>query len=142
MNLKLRIAIAAALAAIAHDARADAVTDWNHRACEILAEAKLGTPPAVRVMALVQTAVHEATVAARDASAEAAIAAANRAVLSKLVPAQQSARRRQGRAFGAAHPRDVSSAPPRNGPGVQELLHRIVVEKDLAHAPLLAAIEG
>lgn len=91
MNLKLRIAIAAALAAIAHDARADAVSDWNQRAGEILAEAKLGTPPAVRVMALVQTAVHEATVAAREASGEAAVAAANRAVLAKLVPAQQAA---------------------------------------------------
>jgi hypothetical protein len=74
-------------------ARADAVTEWNVKACDILSEAKLGTPPAVRAMALVQTAVYQAVKQAdlQGASAEAAIAAANRAVLAKLVPSQQAA---------------------------------------------------
>jgi hypothetical protein len=73
------------------EARADAITDWNLKAGDILAEAKLGTPPAVRAMALVQTAVYQAVTQAdlQGASAEAAIAAANRAVLVKLLPAMQ-----------------------------------------------------
>lgn len=83
--------VAACAAALAQDARADAVTDWNLKAGELIAEAKMGTPPAVRVMALVQTAAH-AAVAPRDArvSADAAIAAAHRATLAKLLPAQQA----------------------------------------------------
>jgi hypothetical protein len=78
------------LAAHSIDARADAVTDWNQRAGEILSEAKLGTPPAVRAMAIVQTAVSEAVANARGANVDAAVAAANRATLSRLVPAQQA----------------------------------------------------
>lgn len=77
-------------------AQADAVTDWNARAGELIVESKLGTPPAIRVMAIVQTAVHEAvTATAADAasgtsaSPEAAVAAANRAALGRLLPAQQ-----------------------------------------------------
>src|SRR5262245_44606461 len=74
-----RVALAAALAAAMSSAQADAVTDWNVKSGEVIAEAKLGTPPAVRVMALVQTAAYEAARGAgRDASVEAAIAAAHR----------------------------------------------------------------
>jgi hypothetical protein len=75
------------------EARADAVTEWNLKAGDIMAEAKLGTPPAVRAMALVQTAVYQAVKQAdlQGASAEAAVAAANRAVLAKVLPAMQPA---------------------------------------------------
>ena len=71
-------------------ASADVVTDWNARAVDIAAAAKLPTPPTVRAMAIVQTAVYEAVKAAPGASVEAAVAAANRATLSKLFPAQQA----------------------------------------------------
>ena len=83
---------------------ADAVTDWNVKACDLVAEAKLGTPPAMRVLAIVHTAVYEASNAitrrypsdspkfdaAPDASVEAAIAAASHATLMKLLPSMQS----------------------------------------------------
>lgn len=86
-------------------AQADVVTDWNSRADEIVAAAKLPPPPASRVMAMVQTAVYEAvnTItrryppggvaldAAPGASVDAAVAAANRAMLSQLAPSQQAA---------------------------------------------------
>jgi hypothetical protein len=86
-------------------ARADVVTDWNATASTILVDAKLGAPPACRVLAIVHTAVYEAAnaitrrypasglplEAAPGASVEAAIAAANHATLSQLVPSQQAA---------------------------------------------------
>ena len=86
-------------------ARADVVTDWNVKAGEIVVEARMGTPPAFRVMAIVHTAVYEAAnaitrrypasglqlEAVPGASVEAAVAAANRATLAKLLPAQQAA---------------------------------------------------
>jgi hypothetical protein len=86
-------------------AQADVVTDWNIKANEIVAAAKLPPPPAYRVMALVQAAVYEAVNAtsqrypagrvkldaARGVAVEAAVAEANRAVLSPLLPAQQAA---------------------------------------------------
>jgi hypothetical protein len=85
-------------------ARADVVTDWNTTAADIAVAAKMLTPPTVRAMAIVQTAVYEAVNAStkryptgtvkvdatHGASVEAAVAAANRATLSKLVPSQQS----------------------------------------------------
>jgi PAP2 superfamily len=85
-------------------ARADVVTAWNVKAGEIVVEARLGPPPANLVLAIVQTAVYEAanTVtrryppsglkleAAPGASTDAAIAAANRAALAKLLPSQQA----------------------------------------------------
>ncbi|HEY9107481.1 MAG TPA: DUF3455 domain-containing protein, partial [Roseateles sp.] len=57
---------------------------------ELLMQAKLGTPPAVRLVAIVQTAVHEAVADAQrlQASHDAAIAAANRAALTQLLPQQ------------------------------------------------------
>ena len=86
-------------------AQADVVTDWNIKAGEIVVEAKLGAPPANRVLAIVQSAVYEAVNAitkryppdrvkldaAPSASVEAAVAEANRATLSQLVPSQQAA---------------------------------------------------
>ena len=84
-----------AIGSFALDASADAVTDWNMKATDVIAEAKLGTPPAIRVIAIVQTAVHDAVsgipaqTPQAQASMEAAVAAANRAVLVKLVPSQQ-----------------------------------------------------
>ena len=88
------LSFAAALLACAMPANADVVTDWNLRANELVVESKLGTPPAMRVMAITQTAVLDAVTAARQsatpASVEAAVAAANRATLAKLVPAVQA----------------------------------------------------
>lgn len=85
--------------AAAPTARADAVTDWNTVAGEVIVAARIGTPPANRIMAIVQTAVHEAVGAAQlahpgegaDIAAQAAVAAANRASLAKLLPQQQPA---------------------------------------------------
>jgi hypothetical protein len=85
--------------------QADVVTDWNITAGDIAVAAKLPPPPANRVMAMVQSAVYEAVNAitkryppervpldaAPGASVEAAVAAANRATLLKLVPSQQAA---------------------------------------------------
>lgn len=98
--------VACALAALAlghNAAQADAITDWNIKSGELIAEARLGTPPAVRVMALVQTAAFQAvngitrryatisaTQAAPSASLDAAVAAAHRGTLLKLLPAQQA----------------------------------------------------
>lgn len=86
-------------------ARADAVTDWNTKAGDIVV-AGTGVPsPANRILAIVQTAVFDATNAITQrypagavtldaspaASVESAIAAANRATLTQLLPAQQAA---------------------------------------------------
>ena len=85
------------LGSLPFDAHADAVTGWNATAGHLVAESKIGTPPAARVMAIVQTAVHEAVraVAHVDAaqvqpSVDAAVAAANRVTLLELIPSQQA----------------------------------------------------
>lgn len=92
-------------AIVAPVARADAVNDWNVKACEIVTEAGLVTPPANRVLAIVHTAVYEAAnvisrkypagqlgiEAPQGASVDAAVAAANHVTLLKLVPSQQAA---------------------------------------------------
>src|SRR6266446_1002589 len=84
---------------------ADVVTDWNVTAADITVAAGQGPPPANRTLALVQTAVYEAVNAITkryppdratpnavpDASVAAAVAAANRAMLSRLLPSQQAA---------------------------------------------------
>jgi len=93
------------MALASQPARADVVTDWNVTAGDIVAAGEPGPPPAVRAMAIVQTAVYEAVNAvtqrystsrakldaAPGASVDAAVAAANRATLSALVPSQQAA---------------------------------------------------
>ena len=99
MNTKHQFTAAALAAALiataAPAARADAVTDWNAVAGEMIVQARMGTPPAVRVVAIVQTAVHEAVAAVQlqqpeggTVAAEAAVAAASRAALVKLLPQQ------------------------------------------------------
>jgi hypothetical protein len=79
------------LCALSAPAGADVVTEWNAKAAEIVATAKIATPVANRTMAIVQTAVYEAVKAATDGSREAAVAAANRTVLSALTPSQKDA---------------------------------------------------
>lgn len=98
----IRPIAAAVLATLAFGAQADAVTDWNLKAAEFIADAKMGTPPAMRLMALAQTAGYEAvngitrrypdTTAAgvREASPEAALAASQRAVFLRVLPNQQA----------------------------------------------------
>lgn len=94
------IAAAVLLGTLALGAHADAITDWNTKAAEFITDAKMGTPPAMRLMALAQTAAYEAVngvtrrypdataAAARDASPEAALAASQRAVFLKVLPGQ------------------------------------------------------
>ncbi|MGE0822946.1 MAG: vanadium-dependent haloperoxidase [Candidatus Binatia bacterium] len=85
-------------------AQADVVTDWNITATDIVIAGGQPPPPNYRMMTMVQSAVYEAVNAitkrypgdrlkldaAPGASVEAAVAAANRAMLLKLVPAQQA----------------------------------------------------
>lgn len=87
-----RTAIALALGStVLTSAHADAVIDWNEKANQWVSDARLGTPPAVRVLALAQTAVYEAVRAAgARASVDAAVAAANHAVLQQLLPEQRA----------------------------------------------------
>jgi PAP2 superfamily len=96
--------VAAVMLAVASWAHADVITDANAKAAEIASRLP-GTPLAVRTMAIVQVSVFDAVsaitgrypavratlTAAPGASVEAAVAAATRTVLSKLVPAQQAA---------------------------------------------------
>ena len=78
-------------ASLALPAFADSVTDWNENACTLIGLEKIAGPPAAnRLLALMHTAVYEAIPRAGDVSADAAVAAASRAVLSKLLPAQSS----------------------------------------------------
>jgi hypothetical protein len=90
--MKLMPLLLSAAALVASTARADALTDWNVKSGEFITESKLGTPPAVRVMAIVQTAADDAVTSSqqRQASVEAALAAAHRVTLAKLLPAQQA----------------------------------------------------
>jgi hypothetical protein len=108
MNPKLGVVLRALVVAIVSllgrpEARADAVTEWNVKAGEIVAEAKITAPVANRVMAIMHAAIYEATnaitrrhgagpklEAARGASVDAAVAAASRATLLKLLPSQQA----------------------------------------------------
>lgn len=93
-----RAIAATLLAVVALAARADAITDWSLKCADVITEARLGTPPATRAMAIIQTAAYDAAVAARGradrpvaASVDAAIAAAHRVTITKLFPAQQAA---------------------------------------------------
>lgn len=104
-NRLLVLAIAVIPILVSSAARADAVTHWNRVAGDIIVDSGLGPLPADRALAIVQTAVYEATNAITqqypasdlklkskpEASVEAAIAAANRATLTALVPAQRTA---------------------------------------------------
>ena len=107
MHVKHRVAVLVlAVVAMAGALRvhADVVTDANARAADI-ASKHPATPPAVRIMAIVQASVFEAVnsitlryaplrakiTAAPGASVDAAVAAATRTSLSKLMPTQQAA---------------------------------------------------
>lgn len=87
----LAIPLIGALFALGAPASADVVSEWSSKATGIAADAKVNTPIANRIMAIVQTAVHEAVKASANASPEAAVAAANRVTLTKLVPSQKEA---------------------------------------------------
>ncbi len=98
------VAITAVLLVGMSFAHADVVTDANAKAAEIASKSP-ATPPAVRTMAIVQVSIFDAVsaitgrypalrakiTAPRDASVDAAVAAATRSALSKLMPAQQAA---------------------------------------------------
>jgi hypothetical protein len=100
----LTLTLMAVLVAAAPSARADVVTDANAKAAEI-ASKHPATPPAVRIMAIVQVSVFEAVNAitakypafratmtpAPGASVDTAVAAAARGALLKLMPGQQAA---------------------------------------------------
>jgi hypothetical protein len=97
MQYVMQTALAVAmLATFSPGTHADVVTDWNSKAGDIVVEAKIGTPPAIRVMAMVQTATYDAVVAvaargaAQSAAVDAVVATANRVTLSKLLPTQQT----------------------------------------------------
>lgn len=84
-------------------ARADVISDWNQTVCEVVAKVGPGAP-GHRMLAVVQLAVVEAVnsidprnapwmpwlTVAIGASMEAAIAAANRATLTALMPAEKA----------------------------------------------------
>jgi hypothetical protein len=86
-------------------ANADAVCDWNSKVGEIVVNARMGPPPAYRALAIANTAAYEAANAITrrypagalkldatpGASVDAAIAAAHRTALAKLLPSQQGA---------------------------------------------------
>ena len=98
-------ALAAALALASIPAQADAVTDWNALANDIVVAARTGPAPGQRVLALAQVATFEAVNAitkrypasgrvalqpAPGASVDAAVAAAMVGTLGKLVTTQQA----------------------------------------------------
>jgi hypothetical protein len=96
MHRTLTTLAAALAAAFLTPAQADVVTDWSRRTDQLITAARIGTPPAIRTMAIVQTAAWRALQAAprvRDdgAAQHAAVAAAHRVVLGKLLPQQQGA---------------------------------------------------
>src|SRR5688500_626450 len=98
--------------------RADAVTEWNRTAGDIIVDSGMGPLPADRALAIVQAAVYEAANAITrrypvsdlklkgmpGASVDAAIAAANRAALAELAPSQLGA-------IDAAYQRALASIP-------------------------------
>jgi hypothetical protein len=98
------VAVALGLIATVSPAGADVVSDANAKAAEIASKAP-GTPPAVRFMAITQVSVFEAVNAvtgkypafrakmtpAPGASVDAAVAAATRSALLKVMPGQQTA---------------------------------------------------
>ena len=105
VSKSLSLFAAAVIATYCAAARADVVTTWNVTAADITVAGSPGPGPANRTLAMVQTAVYEAVnaitkryppdratpAAAPGASIDAAVAAANRAMLSRLVPTQQAA---------------------------------------------------
>jgi hypothetical protein len=109
MNDTRKLSVVTVLVAVAfltisaRVAKADAVTEWNTRACELAGPASFDTPTSNRALAIMHTAIYEAVnaitkrypagelkiEAPAGASVDAAIAAASHATLSKLAPARQ-----------------------------------------------------
>lgn len=103
--LKLGTAVIAIVAAFARPVNADVITDWNEKACGIVARFTGPAPGGHRMMAIVQVAVFEAVnsiepryapyleriPAPPGASIPAAVAAANRATLLELMPGEKGA---------------------------------------------------
>ena len=105
MEMSKRVAwVAFAFGAAAPFAHADLITDWNDKACMLTSKAGPGAP-GHRMMAGVQVAVYDAVSsisgkhkpyvskvdAPAGASIDAAVAAANRAVLVQLMPGEKDA---------------------------------------------------
>lgn len=103
INSLSRFTVAASVAMLAAAVHADAVTDWNVRANDILVAGRVGPPPANRALAIAHVAVFEAVnaitgryaasgrvalEAAPGASVDAAVAAAMRGTLGKLLAPQ------------------------------------------------------
>ena len=65
MHQQIALLVVAASLLAAPMALADVVTDWNIKAGEIVVEAKLGPPPANRVLAIVHTATATSTATTR-----------------------------------------------------------------------------
>ena len=99
------ITISVALAVAATTVRADVITDWNIKANDLIVAGRVGPPPANRAIAMAQVAVFEAVNAitgryppsgrvtlepAPGASVDAAVAAAMRGTLGKVLTAQQA----------------------------------------------------
>jgi len=100
-----RFTVAASIAIAATAVHADAVTDWNIKANDIIVAGRVGAPPANRALAIANVAVFEAVnaitgrypasgritlEAAAGASVDAAVAAAMRGTLGKLLAPQQA----------------------------------------------------
>jgi hypothetical protein len=131
LRVRLLIVVASASLLSSPAARADTVTDWNQKAGDIVTAAKLTPAAATRILAIVQTAVYEAANAVTrrypasalklgaspGSSLDAAVAAANHAALSKLLPGQQAAIDSAYQAALAAIP---DGAPKTNGIAVGE----------------------
>jgi hypothetical protein len=100
----------ALFAALASPAQADVITDWNQRSAQVIGDARIGTPAAVRAMALVQTAAYEAALeASRAPSApaqaiDAAVAGAHRAAVAERQPSESIRATRQHRRFATSAP--------------------------------------
>ena len=99
------IAVAVSMSLAAAAANADAVTDWNEQATELVLVARMAAPPGNRLLAIAQVATFEAVnaitrrypasgrvalEAAPGASVDAAVAAAMRGTLSKLMAPQRA----------------------------------------------------
>ena len=111
------VALAILLPGVARIAQADVITDWNDKACKIVASAGAGAP-GHRMMAVVQVSVFEAVnsiepryapymqkvAAPKGASVDAAVAAANRTALLELMPGEKAA-------IEAAYQSAMSSIP-------------------------------
>jgi hypothetical protein len=123
-------------------ARADVITDWNQIACEVVAKVGPGAPGA-RMMAVVQLSVFEAVntitpryvpymprlPAAPGASVDAAVAAANRAALLALMPAEKAGIEA---AYDAALKKIADGAPKTDGIAVGERAAAQVVARAAA----------